>query len=160
MKKPSSKQIARPVGKDSYAALLAEIKSRVSEAQVRAHLAVSRELILLYWSIGRDIVARQKAEGWGKSVIEKLAADIQSAFPGLEGFSSRNVWRMRAFFLAYSDVQFLPQPVAEIRAQELAQAAQEIAESPAPEMLTIAQRLRQIVQFFTRRHSMGGHIHA
>jgi len=128
MKKPSTKQIACPVTKDSYASLLAEIKSRVSEAQVRAHLAVSRELILLYWSIGRDIVARQKAEGWGKSVIEKLAADIQAAFPGLEGFSANNIWRMRAFYLAYLErAELLAPPVQETNPRKLAQPAQEIA---------------------------------
>jgi adenylate cyclase len=100
MKKRAAKAVTRPSGNDSYLSLLEEIKERVSQAQVRAHLAVSRELILLYWSIGRDIVIRQKSEGWGKAVIEKLAADVQSAFPGLEGFSANNVWRMRAFYIA------------------------------------------------------------
>lgn len=146
MKKLSSKAIPRPARNASYATLLADIKSRVSEAQVRAHLAVSRGLILLYWSIGRDIVARQKTEGWGKAVIEELAADIQSAFPGLEGFSANNVWRMRAFYMAYSDTQFLPEPAAESSGQKLAQPAQEssslilappVQELPPPEMLAI-----------------------
>lgn len=126
MKKSAAKSVTRPAGNDSYLSLLADIKERVSQAQVRAHLAVSRELVLLYWSIGRDIVARQKTEGWGKAVIEKLAADIQSAFPGLEGFSANNVWRMRAFYLACLEFQSLPQPVAEKPAKKLAQPAQEI----------------------------------
>lgn len=119
--------MTRPSGDDSYAALLTEIKERVSRAQVRAHLAVSRELILLYWSIGRDIVARQKTEGWGKAVIEKLAADIQSAFPGIEGFSANNIWRMRAFYLAYAGkAELLAPPVQEVRARKLALPAQEM----------------------------------
>jgi predicted nuclease of restriction endonuclease-like (RecB) superfamily len=105
---------------------------------VRAHLAVSRELILLYWSIGRDIVIRQKSEGWGKAVIEKLAADIQSAFPGLEGFSANNVWRMRAFYIACREFRSLPQPVAEKAAQKPAQPAQEI---PSPILAQAAQEL-------------------
>ena len=80
-----------------YGELFAGIKQRIATSQVRAHLAVSRELNLLYWQIGRDIVERQKTEKWGKSVVEHLAADIQKAFPGIEGFSGLNVWRMRAF---------------------------------------------------------------
>lgn len=112
MSKPSSKPAARKAISDSYETLLAEIKRRVSFAQVRAHLAVSRELVFLYWSIGQDIVARQQTEGWGKAVIEKLAADIQSAFPGLEGFSANNIWRMRAFYLAYTSKNLAP-PVQE-----------------------------------------------
>ena len=98
-----------------YAAFLGEIKNRIHCAQVRAHLAVSRELILLYWQIGRDIVSRQKHEGWGKSVIERLASDVQKEFPGIEGFSARNIWRMRGLYLAYSEgLKFLPQAAAEI----------------------------------------------
>jgi predicted nuclease of restriction endonuclease-like (RecB) superfamily len=134
MKKRPAKALTRPDGNDSCLSLLADIKERVSQAQVRAHLAVSRELILLYWSIGRDIVTRQKTQGWGKAVIEKLAADIQSEFPGLEGFSANNVWRMRAFYLACLEFQSLPQRVAEKAAQKLAQPAQEL---PPPELTMI-----------------------
>ena len=59
-------------------------------------------MILLYWSIGQTIVHRQKKNGWGTGVIEKLGKDIQKAFPGVEGFSRTNVFRMRAFYLAYA----------------------------------------------------------
>lgn len=110
---------------DGYAKLLAEIKARVATAQTRAALAVNRELLALYWGVGRSIVERQKNAKWGSSVIERLAADIQRAFPGVEGFSVRNVWSMRAFYLAYPAKSggpaaikvgrpFLPQAVAEI----------------------------------------------
>jgi len=87
---------------------------------VRAHAAVCRELNLLYWQIGRDIVERQKREGWGRSVIEKLAADIQAAFPGIEGFSANNVWRMRAFYLAFeAENPILAQPATELPPPEI-----------------------------------------
>ena len=99
----------------SYATLLTAIKERVRRAQLRAHLAVSRELVLLYWQIGRDIVTRQKQEGWGKSVIERLAADLQKEFVGIGGFSPLNLWRMRAFYLAYSEEdKILSQPATEL----------------------------------------------
>jgi hypothetical protein len=66
-----------------YAALLKEIKERVRTAQLRASFAVSRELILLYWSIGRDILMRQNAEGWGTKIIDRLAKDLNAEFPYL-----------------------------------------------------------------------------
>jgi hypothetical protein len=93
LEKTMTKTLQAPPG---YAALLKDIKERVRTAQVRAALAVNRELILLYWSIGRDILDRQKAEGWGTKVIERLAKDLGTEFPGIEGFSPRNLKYMRA----------------------------------------------------------------
>ena len=80
-----------------YAAWLAELKTRIHVAQQRASLTVNRELVLLYWQIGRDILARQGREGWGSKVIERLAQDLRNAFPDMKGFSSRNSKYMRAF---------------------------------------------------------------
>ena len=71
---------------DSYAQFLAELKSRIQAAQLRAALAVNRELVLLYWQIGRDILARQHEQGWGAKVIDRLAADLRQAFPEMQGF--------------------------------------------------------------------------
>ena len=122
---------------------LGEIRDRIRSAQTRAHLAVSRELILLYWQIGRDIVSRQKHEGWGKSVIERLASDVQKEFPSIEGLSARNIWRMRGLYLAYSEgLKFLPRAATELDARlvppnaepSLAQAAQDL---PPAEVLSI-----------------------
>lgn len=84
-----------------YARFLEEVKSRIRTARVKAALSVNRELIRLYWSIGRGIVERQRLEGWGAAVIGRLATDIQREFPGLAGFSRANIYRMRAFHLAY-----------------------------------------------------------
>ncbi len=128
---------------DAYTLFLGELKRRIASAQTRAHLAVSHELTLLYWQTGRDIVLRQKQEGWGKSVIERLAADIQQEFPGIEGFSPLNLWRMRAFYSAYGQVAaILSQVATELSAAPppagstpiLAQAAPEL---PPPETLAI-----------------------
>jgi hypothetical protein len=83
---------------------LEALKTRVRQAQTQAMLSVNRELIQLYWDIGRRIVERQEKEGWGQSVVDRLAGDLQKAFPGSQGFSPVNIWRMRAFHLAYRDV--------------------------------------------------------
>ena len=95
-----------------YAELLEDLKDRIRHAQIRAATAVSRELNLLYFEIGQRIVERQEQEGWGRSVIERLAADLQRAFPGRLGFSASNISRMRTFYLAYTqEVTNSAQPV-------------------------------------------------
>jgi predicted nuclease of restriction endonuclease-like (RecB) superfamily len=86
-----------------YTGWLASLKQRIRSAQQRAVLAVNRELVLLYWQIGQDILARQQAQGWGAKVIERLARDLSAAFPGMKGFSPRNLKYMRAFAEAWPD---------------------------------------------------------
>ena len=98
-----------------YNDFLRDLKTRIRVAQVKAALAVNRELVLLYWQIGQDLAIRQQTQNWGEGVISRLAADLAVAFPGIEGFSSRNLHRMRVFYLAYSDeAQFVTQPVSQI----------------------------------------------
>jgi len=97
-----------------YAATLEDIKRRIGTAQIKAALSVNRELIQLYWDIGGIIVQRQRVEGWGKSVVERLAADLQKEFPGVGGFSAQNIWKMRGFYLAWTDqARNLSQAVSE-----------------------------------------------
>ena len=79
-------------------------------------LSVNRELIQLYWDIGRLIVERQEQAGWGQSVLERLADDLQKALPGVGGFSRSNVFRMRAFYVAYRPVEEVAQPVRQKKA--------------------------------------------
>ncbi len=78
-----------------YGQLLGDVKQRIRSAQYEALKAVNKELIALYWDIGRLICDRQQTAGWGKSVVEQLAKDIQAEFPSINGFSARNVRRMR-----------------------------------------------------------------
>ena len=97
-----------------YPQTLEEIKNRVRAAQYEALKAVNRELVALYWDIGRIIVRRQQEQSWGKSVVERLAADLQQEFPGIAGFSARNIWYMRRFYLCYQENPKLQPMVAEI----------------------------------------------
>lgn len=98
----------------NYEAFLSILKTRVRTAQLRATLAVNRELVLLYWQIGRDILERQQDEGWGAKVIERLAKDLKSEFPDMKGFSRSNLLYMRAFAEAYPDEQIVQQVVGQI----------------------------------------------
>jgi predicted nuclease of restriction endonuclease-like (RecB) superfamily len=97
-----------------YARTLDEIKKRVRAAQYDALKAVNREQLALYWDIGGIIVDRQEHTGWGKSVVERLASDLQREFPGVSGFSASNLWRMRSFFMSYSGNEKLAPMVREI----------------------------------------------
>jgi len=90
-----------PLVPDSYGQFLAELKSRIQAAQSRAALAVNRELVLLYWQIGRDILDRQEREKWGAKVIDRLATGLKRSFPDMKGFSPRNLKYMRAFAEAW-----------------------------------------------------------
>jgi predicted nuclease of restriction endonuclease-like (RecB) superfamily len=97
-----------------YAPLLAEIKARVQAARIRAGLAANRELLALYWDIGRLILDRQRKEGWGARVIDRLAADLQAEFPGRQGFSPRNLKYMRAFAQAWPETPIVQGPLAQL----------------------------------------------
>lgn len=92
---------------EGYGDWLADLKGRIHNAQQRAMLAVNRELVLLYWQIGNDILARQAQQGWGAKVIERLAHDLRAAFPDMKGFSPRNLKYMRAFAEAWPGPEFV-----------------------------------------------------
>lgn len=85
----------------SYADFFDQLKTKIRNAQVKAALSVNSELIKLYWDMGKSIVEMQQQEGWKAEVIERLCEDLQNAFPGIQGFSRSNVFRMRAFYLEY-----------------------------------------------------------
>ena len=135
-----------------YPAFLAAMKDRILCASISAARAVNRELILLYWDIGRGIAEKQQTAGWGDAVVERFAADLRAEFPDMRGFSARSIWEMKRLYLACSEPEFLQQVVAEIRRNKkkahsglLQQAVAESrrAENPAqpvPEIITQAVR--------------------
>ena len=97
-----------------YKKFFQAIKQRVYKAQYEALKTVNKELIALYWDIGRMIVRQQERRGWGKAVVQSLAADLQKEFPGIQGFSERNIWYMRNFYVLYAKDTKLQPLVAEI----------------------------------------------
>jgi predicted nuclease of restriction endonuclease-like (RecB) superfamily len=127
---------------DGYGRLVEGLKVRIREAQLRATLAVNRELLSLYWNIGRAIVDRQHAESWGGAVLERLADDLQKAFPGVSGFSRSNVYRMRAFYLAYpleiTESEIVPQAVGQF-AEPL---PDRVADLPWGHQATLLEKLK------------------
>jgi len=111
MNEPSVRLTEPP---DGYADWLADLKDRIHTAQQRASLAVNRELVLLYWQIGQDILARQAAQGWGAKVIERLSKDLRATFPEMKGFSRANLMYMRAFAEAWPDNTIVQQAVGQL----------------------------------------------
>jgi len=92
-----------------YREWLAEVKARVHAAQQRAAVAVSRELLGVYWQLGRDILERQGREGWGAKVVDRLARDLKAEFPEVKGFSPRNLKYMRGLADAWPDPEIVQQ---------------------------------------------------
>ena len=95
----------------SYRALLSRLKDKIRGARLRAAIAINREVIELYWHLGKEIIDKQN---WGSKLIEKLSQDLQSSFPETSGFSIRNLQRMRQFAANYPDFEIMPQSVAQL----------------------------------------------
>ena len=146
----SESRLSLPPG---YFELLEDLKVRIRRAQVRAAAAASRELIRLYWDLGKEIVRRQEQEGWGAKVINQLATDLQKAFPGMAGFSRGNIHRMRAFYLAYTkELTIVPQVVGQSTAATVAQPARQLSDQlpiivPIPDGVNLPKAAAEIPWF-------------
>jgi hypothetical protein len=92
-----------------YGRFIQDLKRRVSESRLVAARAVNRELILLYWDIGKAIAGKLEEAGWGESVVNVVSRGLRASFPGISGFSSQNVWRMLQFYRVHTDPHFLEQ---------------------------------------------------
>lgn len=99
---------------NDYQQWLTDLKQDILHTQTKAALSVNRELVLLYWRIGKSILEKQEKLGWGAKVIDKLAKDLIQEFPEMKGFSLRNCKYMRALAEAYPDEEFVQQTVAQI----------------------------------------------
>ncbi|WP_288241336.1 PDDEXK nuclease domain-containing protein [uncultured Bacteroides sp.] len=97
-----------------YTCFLNEITLRIRSAQYEALKAVNKEMIALYWEIGKRITEQQAISGWGKSVVETLSRDIQKEFPGIKGFGVSNMWDMARFYAEYQSNEILQPLVGEI----------------------------------------------
>lgn len=97
-----------------YKSFIWQIKEKIRSSQYEAMIAVNTTLINLYWGIGQEIYNQQKEKGWGKSIVEVLAKELKREFPDVKGFSASNLWRMRNFYVIYSDIENLAPLVREI----------------------------------------------
>ena len=120
-----------------YTEFLESLKARVRQAQTQAMLSVNRELIRLYWDLGREVAQRQEQANWGQHVLERLADDLQKALPGVGGFSRSNVFRMRAFYLAYRSPEMVARAVRQTKRAKVAQPVRQSDEAGPPEPVAL-----------------------
>ncbi|HED07067.1 MAG TPA: DUF1016 domain-containing protein [Ignavibacteria bacterium] len=104
----------KDISTKGYQSFIKNLKQRIRSAQYEALKVVNKELINLYWDIGKMIVKQQEKFGWGKSIVENIASDLQKEYTGISGFSAANLWRMRTFYLEYRNIQDLAPMVREI----------------------------------------------
>jgi predicted nuclease of restriction endonuclease-like (RecB) superfamily len=118
-----------------YGSFIKEIKDLIYRRQYEALKKVNTELIHLYWEIGEEIERQQREQGWGKSVVEILAKELQKEFLGVQGFSARNLWLMRSFYLEYSKNKNLLPSGAELQNSKLNPSGAEINRAALPALL-------------------------
>ena len=120
-----------------YVNWITDIKRRYRAAQVKASVRVNSEKLLFNWELGRDLVQKKAEERWGAGVVEQISIDLQREFPGSNGFSVRNLWYMKQWYLFYSEADTkLQQPVAELESQKLQQPVAEFLQQPIREIPT------------------------
>ena len=130
-----------------YADWIAELKHRYRSAQVKASVRVNSEKLLFNWQLGRDLVQKKAEEKWGAGVVEQVSLDLQREFPNAEGFSVRNIWYMKQWYLFYNQIDTklqrpvaeiekgkLQRPVAELVDEKLQRPVEEILQQPVAEM--------------------------
>ena len=98
----------------TYITILEELKTKIKQAQYKAVISANKEMISLYWDIGETILIQQKRQGWGSKVIERLSQDLFKSFPGMKGFSSRNLKYMRQFARLYPDYVIVQEALAQL----------------------------------------------
>ena len=102
-----------------YKKWLVELKKKIRTTQIKAALAVNNELLGLYWELGKDICEKQRSANWGEMLIGQLANDLSTAFPGVKGFSRRNLFYIRKWYIFYNDIGIVQQVVAVIGEEPL-----------------------------------------
>ncbi len=85
-----------------YYEWMTEVKLRCRSAQVKASVKVNAEKLLFNWQLGRDLVNKKVEEKWGKGVVEQVSLDLKREFPNVDGFSARNLWYMKQWYLFYT----------------------------------------------------------
>jgi hypothetical protein len=118
-----------------YSSFIKQIKDLIYRRQYEAMKKVNAELIQFYWEIGEEIERQQREQGWGMSVVEILAKELQKEFPGVKGFSASNLWRMRNFYLEYSQKSNLQSMDVENESANLAPMVREIGEKSLPPLV-------------------------
>ena len=104
--------------KNDYNHFLQDVLTKIQQARYEMLMSASKQTLLLYWDIGKMVSEKMQNAGWGKSIVEQLAKDLQTEFPGIRGFSARNIWRMKMFAEFYAQFKISATAVAEIQSDK------------------------------------------
>ena len=102
---------------NEYSDWILELKQRYQNAQLKTAVKVNSELLLFNWHLGKDLVTRKFEEKWGNGVVEQISNDLQAAFPDAKGFSPRNLWFMKQWYLFYSSDKNATVQISELEKQ-------------------------------------------
>lgn len=103
------------INTSEYYKWINEIKAKIHSARTKIALSVNKAVLELYWEIGKQIILKQNKSNWGSKIIDKIAVDLKHEFPDMKGWSKRNIYAMRQWYLFYSQQsEILPQVVAQI----------------------------------------------
>jgi predicted nuclease of restriction endonuclease-like (RecB) superfamily len=106
-----------------YRHFLEDILTKIQSARYRMLMSASKQTLMLYWDMGRAVSEKMHSDGWGKSVVEQLSKDLQAEFPGVRGFSARNIWRMKMFYDFYATLGISATTVAQPESPQISATA-------------------------------------
>ena len=109
------------------------IITKIKETRLRFIVQANNEMIALYWNIGNEILQRQKSDGWGAGVIDRLSADLKEEFPEMDGYSPRNLGNMKRFASTWSDPQILQHAVAKLQWRSIIMLLTKLDDNPTRE---------------------------
>lgn len=103
--------MSNEIDKSKYREIFEDVKNEIAKSQYKAMQEINRELIFMYWNIGKIILENSK---WGNKFIDNLSIDLKLEFPNIKGFSIRNLKNMKKFAEEYSDFEFVQSVTAQI----------------------------------------------
>jgi predicted nuclease of restriction endonuclease-like (RecB) superfamily len=124
-----------------YNQWLGELKNNIHHSRLQTSLKVNSDMLILYWYVGKQIVEKIDAEGWGTKVIEQLSVDLQKAFPDMKGFSVRNLLYMKQFATIYPNLLITQQPAAQLKKSNLLITQQPVAQLQKKNKKSITQQV-------------------
>jgi len=137
---------------NEYKQWLISLKSRIRQSQIKAAVKVNAELLLLYWDLGRDIVARQMEAAWGSGFFERLSRDLRNEFPDMQGFSSTNLKYCKRFYAFYAQDDSIRQQVADETRPQIGEQLQVVDNKGDTTVKQVVEENRQQVADDLKNH--------
>src|ERR1700722_2058513 len=132
-----------------YKQWVIELKNKIGAAQIKASMTVNRQLLELYWELGKEINEKQQTANWGDALIDQLSRDLTAVFPNMKGFSKTNLFYIRKWFLFYRSAEIVPQVVGELEGSKVLQVVAQIPWGHNREIITKCKEVSEAL-FYVR----------